>query len=138
LRLEARAREGLVGRLKVGDELALTLDALGSTSRGRVSEILPSVDAASRTFEVRVDLEGVAGARPGMFARLRIPVGERETVLAPPGAIARVGQLRSVILEDRGEWKRRTVTVGGTSDDGLVEVLSGLQGGERIGSGAAR
>ena len=138
LRLEARVRKGLVGRLNSGDELALTFETLGITAKGRVSEVLPSADAHSRTFEVRVDFEGVAGARPGMFARLRIPAGEREVVLAPPEAIARVGQLRSVIVEDRGEWKRRLVTVGGTFDDGLVEVLSGLQGGERIGRGGGR
>jgi hypothetical protein len=43
-----------------------------------------------------------------------------------------------VIVDDRGEWKRRMVTVGGTFDDGLVEVLSGLDGGERIGRGGTR
>ncbi len=138
LRLEARVREGLVGRLKSGDELALAFEALGLTALGRVSEVLPSADARSRTFEVRVDFESVPGARPGMFARLRIPAGEREVVLAPPEAIARVGQLRSVIVDDRGEWKRRMVTVGGTFDDGLVEVLSGLDGGESIGRGGTR
>lgn len=138
LRVEARVREGLIEGLKVGDELTLAVDALATTTTGRVSAILPSADAASRTFEVRVDFEGMPGARPGMFARVRIPAGEREVVLVPSGAIAHVGQLRSVVLEDRGEWKRRSVTVGGRSEDGLVEVLSGLEGGERIGRGEPR
>ena len=87
---------------------------------------------------MRVDFDGIVGARPGMFARLRIPAGEREVVLAPIEAIARVGQLASVIVEDRGEWKRRLVTLGGTPENGLVEVLSGLAGGERIGRGGTR
>lgn len=138
LRVDARVREGLVGRLKSGDELTLQFDTLAMAGKGRVSEVLPSADARSRTFEVRVDFDGIVGARPGMFARLRIPAGEREVVLAPIEAIARVGQLASVIVEDRGEWKRRLVTLGGTPENGLVEVLSGLAGGERIGRGGAR
>lgn len=138
LRLDARVREGLVGRLKSGDELTLQFDTLATTGKGRVSEVLPSADARSRTFEVRVDFDGIPGARPGMFARLHIPAGEREVVLAPRAALAQVGQLTSVIVEDRGEWKRRLVTVGRSLDDGLVEVLSGLAGGERIGRGGTR
>lgn len=138
LRLEARVREGLIGRLRPGDDLEILFDALGQRARGRVAELLPSADSRSRTFEVRAEFEAPSGVRPGMFGRLRIPAGSREVVLVPSAAIVRVGQLRSVLLQDGTEWKRRLVTLGAPVDGERVEVLSGLSGGERVGLATER
>ena len=138
LRLEARVREGLVSRLNAGDELELAFESVAAVVKGRVSEVLPSADARSRTFEVRVEFEGDVGVRPGMFGRLRIPAGEREVVLAPQAAITHVGQLRSVIVERDGGWTRRLVTLGASFEGARVEVLSGLKGNERLALGATR
>lgn len=133
LRLEARVRESLVGRIAAGDELEVTFDTLGRSVRARVAEVLPAGDPHSRTFEVRAEFDVFDGLRPGMFGRLAIASGERSAIVAPAEAIQRVGQLRSVIVEANGEWNRRLVTIGESFEGGLVEVLSGLSNGERIG-----
>jgi len=70
---------------------------------------------------------------PGMFGRLRLPVGEREVVRVPAAAIERIGQLETVLLLGDGSWSRRLITTGAAFPDGAVEVLSGLAGGETIG-----
>lgn len=133
LRLEARVREGLIGRLRAGDELEVLFETLGLRARARVAELLPSADARSRTFEVRAEFDPLEGVRPGMFGRLRIPSGAREVVLAPRAAVVSIGQLRTVLVEDQGEWKRRLVTLGASYDGDSLEILSGLAGGERLG-----
>jgi len=133
LRLEAQIREEMIGHIVPGATLQVTLPAVGTTTTGTVAEILPSADSRSRTFEVRVDLAPVAGVHPGMFGRLRLPVGEREAVSVPAEAVERIGQLETVRVRSDGRWTRRLVTTGALLGDGRIEVLSGLAGGETIG-----
>ena len=133
LRVDARVREGVVGRLAAGDRLPVVLPATDRTIDGVVAAVVPAADAQSRTFEVRVDVAASPGIHPGMFARLRVPVGEREVVRVPAPAVTRVGQMETVLALDGGAWRRRLVTTGERFTDGTVEVLSGLTGGETIG-----
>lgn len=134
LRLEASIREGLFGAIAVGDELEVRIASLDVTTRGRVAEIVPAADPRSRSFLVRVDLPHVEGLPlyPGMFGRLLVPHGEREVVVVPREAVEEVGELRTVLCEREGTWRRRFVTLGPTLGE-RVEVLSGLVPGERIG-----
>ena len=133
LRLEAQVREGLIARIVPGATLDVAVPAAGTTLHGTVAEILPSADPRSRTFEVRINLTAVPGVYPGMFGRLRLPVGEREVVRVPAAAVERIGQLETVLLQGDGGWSRRLITTGAALPDGAVEVLSGLAGGETIG-----
>ncbi len=136
-RLEAGVREGLIGRVPAGAELDVLLPTVGRTVRGRVSEVAPSADPRTRTFLVRVDFDPVPGVHPGMFGRLRVPAGERETVLVPAAAVTRVGQLETVVVVAGGRALRRLVTTGAPAPDGRLEALSGLVGGEQLGLPAA-
>jgi len=133
LRFEADIREGLVARIREGEKLNVEIAAAGATLEGTVSEIIPAADPKSRTFRARIDLPASKGVYPGMFGRLRLPVGELEIVKIPAAALVRVGQLETVVVSGEGGWFRRYVTTGRTLPDGAVEVLSGLGGGEEVG-----
>jgi len=138
LRLEARVREGLIARIAPGDALEIELPGPGLRLAGRVAEVLPAADARSRTFQVRVEFEALEGVLPGMFGRLRVPVGQREVVRVPVAAVARVGQLETVLVQGAAGFERRLVTTGERFEDGTLEVLSGLAGGETVGLPEAR
>jgi HlyD family secretion protein len=137
LRLDAQVREELIAHIVVGSKLEVAVPAAGTTVEGTVAEVLPSADPQSRTFEVRVNLEPVARVYPGMFGRLRLPVGERQTVRVPAAAVERIGQLETVLVQSDGRWGRRLITTGAMLSDGHIEILSGLAGGETIGLPAA-
>ena len=136
LRLEANVREGVIDRIRMGQQVAVELVATRQSVTGTVSEIVPSADSVSRSFQVKVTLPHSDGLYPGMFGKLVIPIGEREAIVVPSAAIIRVGQLTTVRAQVGDRWERRYVSIG-DERDGRVEVLAGLSPGDSIGWDAA-
>lgn len=133
LRLEVPVRESLATRLGPGQSVTVRIDALEEQLTGHIDEIVPQAEAGARTFLVKVVLPQHDRLYTGMFGRLLIPTGERSRLLVPPQAVEQVGQLLFVtVLDDRNIPQRRMVTIGPQTEDGRVEVLSGLAAGERV------
>lgn len=136
LRLEAMVRESLIGRVKIGDTLGVVVTALDGDEplTGVIDEIEPLADPVTRSFLVKARLPEVPGLYPGMFGRLLVPLGERETVLVPENAVTRVGQLETVLVQSADTWQPVYVRTGPSHGE-MVEILSGLSGGEVLGIG---
>jgi RND family efflux transporter MFP subunit len=134
LRVEAPVRESLAVRLSVGDALRVDVPALGEPVEGRIDEIVPFAERGSRTLLVKVSLPRTDERLfAGMFARLAIPADERRRLLVPERAVVRVGQLEFLtVVTGAGDSERRLVTTGERTRTGAVEVLSGVEAGERI------
>jgi RND family efflux transporter MFP subunit len=132
MQLVARVRERLAMRLTPGDEVAVSIEALDLDCHGRIDQIVPEAQAASRVFEVRVTGPCPPGIYAGMFGRLHIPVGSRPEIRIPETAVRRVGQMETVyVVQEGGTLLRRFVQTG-RSREQHVEVLAGLQPGEII------
>jgi RND family efflux transporter MFP subunit len=133
LRLEAYVREGLIGNVTPGTALQAAIDTLDKTVDAIVEEVVPYADPDSRTFLVKAAVGSIDGLYPGMFGKLRVPVGHRRIVTIPATAVRRVGQLELVHVKSGDGWQVRHVTTGIRPDSDSVEVLSGLDGSETIG-----
>ena len=131
LQLVAVVREDLAGRLALGQEVDVTLDALGKACRGRVAEIVPAAQVASRSFEVKITGPCQPGVVTGMFGRLHIPLDEVEELRVPQRAVHAVGQLDFVDVLVDGQSRRRFVRLGERDADS-VQVQSGLVAGETV------
>jgi len=122
--------------LTVGVPAAVTLDYLpGETYRGRVTYVYPYLEGKTRTATIRVELANPGGVlKPDMYAHieLRPRVGKR-TVLIPSEAVIRSG-IRNVVFVAKGEgrFEPREVQLGLEGEEGAVQVLSGLAGGENV------
>jgi multidrug efflux pump subunit AcrA (membrane-fusion protein) len=131
-RFEAVVGESRLGQVALGQALPVTLDAVGRTLSGRVAEIVPAADPDTRTVTVRLDLPRTGDLRSGLFGRLRLPGPERQALLVPASAVVERGQLTHVVaVDDQNVARLRLVTLG-PRDGGRVEVLSGLNAGERV------
>ena len=130
-RLEASVEEGLLPAARLGQVVIVTLDSLGQTVQGRVSEVVPSVDSSSRSSLVKIDLPRIANLRSGIFGRAQFPRATRTVLVAPPDAVIDQGQLQSVMVIENGVAHARVVT-SGERRGGAVEILSGLAAGEKI------
>jgi hypothetical protein len=69
-----------------------------------------------------------------MFGRLLIPGGQAHRLYIPESAVQQVGQLTFVwVMGKDNTPQRRFIKLGEEKKDGWVEVISGLDRGERVG-----
>lgn len=130
-RLEAPVEESMLGHVRRGQAVEVLIDASGQTLKGRIDEIVPAIDPSSRAFTVKASIPSGPGIRSGLFGRLRIARGSHPALVVPSDAIIKRGELQSVLVAEGGVARSRMIT-SGLVRDGLVEVLSGLQAGEKI------
>lgn len=129
--LEANVPENLLAGIHIGEARTLRIDARDRELRGRVVEIVPSSDPATRTIVVRVHLEDTREIVPGMFGRLLIPSAPEQVLTVPAAAITRAGQLTMVDVVDHDCVERRAVQLGRAIGK-RFEVLSGLAAGDTL------
>jgi RND family efflux transporter MFP subunit len=132
-RLDASVDESDLGVVHSKETAPVVLDALGPSGlSGKVAQIVPAADPASRSFLVKIDLPADPRLRSGLFGRARFSHGERSALLIPQSAVVERGQLRGVyVLGPNQIAQLRYVTLGNTSGR-QIEVLSGLQEGEKL------
>jgi RND family efflux transporter MFP subunit len=130
-RLEASVDESKVSGVRPGQNVRVALEATSCEVLARVSEVVPMVDAASRSYIVKVDLPSCAGLRSGMFGRAWFPLGVRRIIALPAAAVVDRGQLQSVFVVE-GETARTRLITTGERANGQVEILSGLSAGEKV------
>ena len=132
-RLEVAVDESDLRLVHVGQISPVTIDALGNVPLfGKVVQIVPAADPASRSFLVKVELSADARLRSGLFGIARFPRGERPALLVPRTSLVERGQLQGVYVLDANQIAGlRYVTIGKSAEE-QIEVLSGLQGGEKL------
>ncbi|HVO80843.1 MAG TPA: efflux RND transporter periplasmic adaptor subunit [Terriglobales bacterium] len=132
-RLEATVNENDLRYVRMGTPVPVVVDALGDTElKGKVSQIVPAADPASRSFLVKIEVPADPRLRSGLFGRAMFSRGTRSSLLIPQTAVVRRGQLQGVyVLEPGSIANLRYVTLGKSSDS-EVEVLAGLQEGEQL------
>jgi RND family efflux transporter MFP subunit len=132
-RLEVTVNESDIRLVHVGQSTPVNIDALGSTEiAGKAMQIVPAADPGSRSFLVKIELPQNAHLRSGLFGRAQFARGQRSALLIPRSSIVERGQLQGVYVLDAEQIAGlHYVTLGQTSGQ-QVEVLSGLEGGERL------
>ncbi|MFO0273727.1 MAG: efflux RND transporter periplasmic adaptor subunit, partial [Betaproteobacteria bacterium] len=134
LKVDFRVPERFFTQMKVGLPVEVAADALpGTTYRGSIEAINPRIDANGRSLELRASLGNSDGRlRPGMFARVRVVVGDRpEAFMVPEEAIVPQGDRFFVFRVADGRAQRVPVRLG-VRRDGQVELLDNVQAGDRI------
>ena len=147
LRVTAAVPQTVAQRLAAGTLPRIEIPGLPAAQQWvqpRQAQVLPTVDAATHTVQMRADLPaGLAALSPGMYARLWLPVaasgtdgnraaGAPAVLSVPLAAVVRRAELTAVyVLDAAGKPLLRQVRLG-RSEGSTVEVLSGLMPGERV------
>ena len=131
LQIEGEVNDSYRASVRLGEAAEVTVPAVQWQGRLAIAEIFPISQAVSRTFKVRTAVVREAQLVPGMFARLKLPLGETRGILIPQEAVRRVGQLTMVQVVVENTAQLRQVKLGRQIGE-QVEVLAGLQPGDKI------
>ncbi len=128
--------------VKKGQQAAMTLSNLpGHEFSGKLIYIYPDLDPKTRTLRVRLEFPNPdLLLKPGMFTNVVLAphkMGDGRRI--PQRAVLRTGRREVVYVARTGEdshstgtFEARTVTTGMRLDENKVQLLEGLQAGERI------
>ena len=135
VKIEFRVPERYLGKLRLGQALALKIQAYPAESfRGAVFFVGPRVDPSTRTVLMKATIPNPDGRlRPGMFGTLDLILQTRDqAVVVPENAIQLQGDQTFVwIVDAENRSQMRPVTVG-VRLPGKAEIQQGLQSGETV------
>jgi len=131
--LEVAVNESDLWCARAGGYVSVAIDALGNTElKGKVVQIVPAADPASRAFLVKIELPPDTRLRSGLFGRAQFSRGKQQALLIPRSAVVERGQLQGVFVLDQNKVANLRYVTLGRSSGSEIQVLSGLQGGERF------
>ena len=124
-----------IGLVRVGGVARVNIEAYPDTGfSGKVAFIYPTLNAATRTVQVRIEIANPQGLlKPAMFARVELAAGGGNKVLTVPSSAVIDSGTRQVVLVQlaEGRFEPRNVKLGNRSAD-YVEVLEGIAEGEQV------
>ena len=130
----AEVAESQAIRLRPGQRVKASLQADPSqTFEGALKEIIPEVNASTRTLKARFEVDNRSGSlTPGMLLRLAVLGPTTSQIVVPSEAVIRTGKRAVVIVrKDSGAFEPRDVSIGEERGD-EVAVVEGLRDGEQV------
>jgi len=125
------APETRLTELKPGQGVSV-LTADGTPFHGTIRVVAPTISSNDRTALIYVDLPADERLRPGMFARGEIAIGTGLTYMVPlESVVSSDGYSYVFVLSEDNIVARRRIETGAVQE-GSIEVVSGLEAGERI------
>lgn len=132
--VEAEVFESDLPKVAVGQEVTVTLDTLpGETFTGTIQQVVPFLDAKTRTGRVRISLPNPdLKLKPDMYANVDLSIPHEEKLMVPASAVIYTGP-RRIVFVDLGDGKLRPQEVTlGTKSGQHYEVISGLNEGDVV------
>jgi RND family efflux transporter MFP subunit len=144
LLVEADVYESQIGQVGVGSRAVIEPRAFpGASYRGTVRFVEPALDPTTRAARLVIAVDNRDGRlQPGMYATVLLTPGAPGAPgagdLGPPPvtvsnqAVLRTGRRDLVVVDLGGGRFAPREVVTGTVEDGRIQILSGLDEGERV------
>lgn len=134
MHVDFQVPEAELASLKPGDKVSGSSIAYpGRGFDGEVSTVDARVDPGSRAVTVRADFPNPDHAlRPGMLLDVRVFRPERQALVVPEIAVVQVGRDSYVFRVKDDATVERVDVKTGTRRSGVVEIVQGLEAGQRI------
>jgi len=133
LRVKADVPQQFASAIRKGNK-AIVYGPDGTKIKATGLTVFPFADPKSNTVTVRIALpEGTKSVFPGMLVKTAFKVGERTKLSIPQSAVVRRGEVIGAYVVDKDEILHlQQIRTGRVLDDQTIEVLSGLQKGDKV------
>ncbi len=136
VKLHVGISETEYARVKKGDQVTLTVDALpGRSFTGKVGRLFPTIDPLTHTFKAEVVVPNADKAlRPGMYARVTVNFGDRLSVVVPDQCLVKqegTGTRFIYVLQADGSVSYVPVKTGRHMGS-EYEIIEGLSDGQTV------
>ena len=138
LKIETYVSETDVAKVKAGDKANITIDAYGTETvfPATVFTIAAAQTTVNGASAYKVTLHFMNAddrLKDGMTANVDIIVDEHDGVVeVPTNLVITDNSDHYVLVESGGTIKKQAVQIGLTGDDGMTEITSGLNVGDKI------
>jgi membrane fusion protein, multidrug efflux system len=133
LRVTATLPQALLIHADLAAPVQVTIPSLDRTLAARRVTLIPVADARTHTTQIRLDLPDATGLMPGQYARASIVTGHAKAVTIPASAVLRRSEVTAVyVIDASGKAQLRQIRVGENVSNDEIEVLAGLDPGERV------
>ncbi len=123
---------GQADLLRTGLQVTVLEPGTSAALQGAVSEIIPVSVPGTHTVRFKVDMPAGFSAPSGRFVEVRVPSGSRRIMLVPRRSLRQTGQLTGVFVVDASASARFRLVKTAPYDADRIELLSGLDAGEKI------
>jgi Cu(I)/Ag(I) efflux system membrane fusion protein len=125
--------EASMGNIHVGQPAEISFPAYpGDLRQGRVDYIFPSLNAPSRTAQVRITLPNPGGRlKSGMFANVNLQGTGGMATVVPSEAVIDTGRRQVVVVRRGASFVPQEVQIGRDYDQ-WTEIIAGLRPGEQV------
>ncbi len=120
-------------RIRIGQPAHIRVEAYpGDSFSAKVARLRPTVDAATGTFTVTLEVEGQDKLRPGMFASVYLQTDTHDNAIVIPRDALVLDSLGDTVFVKSGEDAERRGVKLGLRSENSVEVLEGLAQGDLL------
>jgi RND family efflux transporter MFP subunit len=134
MRVIAEVPQSRVAEIKAFNKATVEVPSLNKWIPAKSMTVVPTADPRTHSTLVRLYLPGdEKSVYPGVYARAHFSVGRAKKLVIPAQSVVRRSEVTGVfVLDEKGGASLRQIRLGEPAAEGLVEVLAGLQAGERI------
>jgi RND family efflux transporter MFP subunit len=135
LRAIASVPQFVLPRIAGARQAQVVLPLSGVVLEATRVTVLPAADARLLSTQVRAELPAAlpAGVVPGTAAKVLLSTGTIRRLVVPAAAVFRRGELTAVyVVGNDGARRLRQVRAGEVTAAGWLEILAGLDAGERV------
>jgi RND family efflux transporter MFP subunit len=137
LQVQTAVSESLYRSISQGQVVMVEIDGQEKAVSGKVANLSPAADPMTHTYTIKLDIAAPA-LKSGTFARVLFPTGQRDVLAVPTAAVLDRAGITGVFVVDAQNVAQYRMIRTGRPEAGMVEVLSGLNPGERVVTGNAQ
>jgi len=137
-KIEVDISESDIPKIKIDDQVKITFDAFGEDKvfGGKVISVDPAETVIQDVVYYQVDIsinDSSQEIKPGMTANVEILTASRRNVLyVPQRSVIRENGKQIVRILKGVKVEEAPVQIGLRANDGLIEIISGVEEGEEV------